>query len=515
MELAQSRESVVEYGFRRSVVTTAIIIATLLEIVDVTIVNVALPNIQGGFSANVEQAAWIGTGYIIANVIIIPITPWLQTRFGRKQYYFASILLFTVASLMCGLSQSLNELIFWRIVQGTGGGGLISTSQAILVNTFPRDKQGMSSAIFGMGVVVGPTIGPWIGGLIVDHYSWREAFFINIPLGIIAMLLVAVYLRNPEGPRKIPLDGVGLALLAIGIGSLQYVLDQGNQKDWFDDGWIVAFSVIAALGLCAFVLFELLVAKRPIVNLRILRYRSVTAGSLLGMCLGVSLYGTVLVLPQYVQGSLGFTATDSGLLLMVRAAPLLFLMPLSARLATSGKFDARWQVATGFVLLGISNYLVATKTTTGSDFGNFVIPLMLSGLGLSQIFVPLTLSVINAVEPRDVPSATAFFNLARQLGGSVAIAVLVTLLTRQSAAYHTSLAAQIHLSRPAVADYVAHNGGPRSESMVTHLNGLVTAQSMVLAYADVARATAYLTLLVTPFVLIMRRAKRATAFVTE
>ena len=183
---AQQREDVTEYGFRRVLVTLAIIIATLLEIVDVTIVNTTLPNIQGAFGATVDEAAWIGTGYIIANVIIIPITPWLQQRFGRKQYYIASIVIFTVASLMCGLSNSLDELIFWRIMQGLGGGGLISTSQAILVDTFPRDKQGLSTAIFGMGVVVGPTIGPTVGGLIVDSYSWREAFFINIPLGILA-----------------------------------------------------------------------------------------------------------------------------------------------------------------------------------------------------------------------------------------------------------------------------------------------------------------------------------------
>lgn len=511
MESSLPRESVVEYGWRRGVVTFAIIVATLLEIVDVTIVNVALPNIQGGFGANIEQAAWIGTGYIIANVVIIPITPWLQMRFGRKQYYFASILIFTVASLMCGLSHSLGELVFWRIVQGAGGGGLISTSQAILVDTFPRDKQGLSSAIFGMGVVAGPTLGPTLGGLIVDNYSWREAFFINIPLGIVCMVLVAAFLRNPAGPRRMPLDTVGLGLLVVGIGSLQYVLDQGQQKDWFDDGWIVSFSVTAVLGLAAFVWFELFVAKRPIVDLRVLHYRSVAAGSLLGMCLGVSLYGTVLVLPQYVQNSLGFTATGSGELLMLRALPLLVLMPFSARLATSGKIDTRWQVASGFVLLGLSNLALSRVTTPGSDFWTFWIPLVLSGLGLSQIFVPLTLSIINAVGPRDIPSATAFFNLARQLGGSIAIALLVTLLSRQNAAHHTALASQIRLDRPAVAQYLAKHGGVNGPDVATELNNIVTGQSAVLAYADSARATAYLTLLLTPLVLIMRRSKRAVA----
>jgi MFS transporter, DHA2 family, multidrug resistance protein len=511
VESAPTRKSVVEYGGRRAVVTAAIIIATLLEIVDVTIVNVALPNIEGGFGANVEQAAWIGTGYIIANVIVIPITPWLQTRFGRKQYYLASILIFTVASLMCGLSTSLGELIVWRIVQGAGGGGLISTSQAILVDTFPRNRQGMSSAIFGMGVVVGPTVGPTLGGLIVDNYSWREAFFINIPLGILCLILVSAFLRNPEGPRRMPLDYVGLGLLAIGIGSLQYVLEQGQQRDWFGDDSIVACSVVAISALSAFVFFELFGAKRPIVDLRVLRYRSVAAASLLGMCLGITLYGTVLVLPQYVQGSLGFTATGSGELLMLRALPMLFFMPLSARLATSGRIDARWQVAGGFALLGISNLVLALVTTTGSGFWTFLVPLVLSGLGLSQIFVPLTLSIVNAVNPRDVPSATAFFNLARQLGGSIAIAALVTLLSRQTAAYHTSLAGEMIMSRPAVSQYVREKGGAGSKGVSNGLNAIVSGQSTVLAYADTARATAYLTLLLTPLVFLMRRPRPAHA----
>lgn len=503
---APGREDVVEHGLRRAIVTTGIIVATLLEIVDVTIVNVALPNIMGGMGVNIEQVAWIGTGYIIANVIVIPITPWLQMRFGRKQYYLASLLIFTIASFMCGLSNSLTELVFWRIIQGAGGGGLISTSQAILVDTFPRSQRGLSSAIFGMGVVVGPTLGPWIGGLIVDNASWREAFFVNVPLGIVTMFLLAAYLRNPEQPRKIPLDFVGLGLLAAGIGSLQYVLDQGNQRDWFDDGSITLFTAVSVTALSAFVIFELFVAKRPIVDLRILHYRSVAAGSLLGMCLGISLYGTVLVLPQYVQGSLGFPATYSGLMLMMRALPMLVLMPVSARLAMSGRIDTRWQVGIGFACVGISNLLLATVTTAGSAFWSFLIPLVLSGFGLSQIFVPLTLSIINSVDIRDIPSSTAFFNVARQLGGSIAIAVLVTFLTRQGATYQSSLASEITLHRTAISQFVTQHGGALGAA--SQLNGLVVGQSMILAYADTSRLTAYITLLITPLVLVMSRPQR-------
>ncbi|HTV73598.1 MAG TPA: DHA2 family efflux MFS transporter permease subunit, partial [Candidatus Acidoferrales bacterium] len=339
-QVAPSSGNVIEYGMRRTIVTVAIVIATLLEIVDVTIVNVALPNIQGNFGASVTEAAWIGTGYIIANVIVIPITPWLQRRFGRKQYYAASIILFTIASMFCGLSSSLNELVFWRILQGLGGGGLISTSQAILRETYPMNEQGRAAGIFAVGVIIGPTLGPTLGGIITDNLSWRWAFFINVPLGILAAVLVLLYLRNPEKARVLPLDALGLAFLAIGIGSLQYVLDQGEQKDWFGDQSIVIAAWLAGLGLLAFVYWER-TTSQPIVNFSVLRYRTVWAGSILGMVLGISLYGSVLILPQYTQGTLGFTATLSGLMLVMRAGSIMLLTPPTAALVQRGRVDTR------------------------------------------------------------------------------------------------------------------------------------------------------------------------------
>ena len=501
---ARGDAGVIEYGARRALITAAIITATLLEIVDVTIVNVALPNIQGNFGASVDQAAWIGTGYIIANVIVIPITPWLSMRFGRRQYYAASIALFTVASLMCGLSGSLNQLIFWRVVQGLGGGGLISTSQAILRETYPNSEQGKAAGIFAMGVIVGPTIGPTLGGLITDNFTWRWAFFINIPLGIMAMLLVMSFLRNPHKPQRLPLDYVGLGFLAVGIGSLQYVLDQGQQKDWFDDASIVGFSVLAVTGLIAFVVWELS-RKRPIVDLHVLRYRSVAAGSILGMALGVSLYGSVLILPQFVQNSLGFTATLSGELLVMRAGAVMLLTPLAAALSTRGKIDPRLFIACGFILLGISNLMLANITTTDTGFWSFFWTLAISGFGLAQIFVPLTLSVLGNVAPKDIPAASAFFNLSRQIGGSIAIAVLITILVRSNATHHAELASAITLRSPAVFSYVQKHGGEVASA--AGLNALVDQQAIVLAYADTARVTAAITFMLVPCVLLMRRPK--------
>ncbi|GAC1305319.1 MAG: MDR family MFS transporter [Vulcanimicrobiaceae bacterium] len=498
--------NVIEYGWRRALITLAIVTATLLEIVDVTIVNVALPNIQGNFGASVDQAAWIGTGYIIANVIVIPITPWLQLRFGRRQYYAVSIVIFTVASVACGLSQSLEQLIFWRIVQGLGGGGLISTSQAILRETYPASEQGKAAGIFSMGVIVGPTVGPTLGGLITDQLSWRWAFFINVLPGVLATIVVLLMLRNPERPKKIPLDYVGLGLLAIGIGSLQYVLDQGQQKDWFDDWTIVAFAIAAVTGLVAFFVWELR-QERPVVNLGVLRYRSVAAGSILGMVLGVSLYGSVLILPQFVQGSLGFTATLSGELLIFRAGAVMLLTPIAAILATRNKIDARWLVACGFTLVGISNFMLAGVTTSQSGFWTFFAALVVSGLGLAQIFVPLTISVLGSVEPRDIPGASAFFNLARQIGGSIAIAMLVTLLARANATHHTELASQVTLHRGPIAAYLDRHGGANSPRARGELNGIVTQQAAILSYADTARLVGGISLVLAPLAFLLKRPK--------
>jgi DHA2 family multidrug resistance protein len=495
---------VVEYGWRRTLITLAIVTATLLEIVDVTIVNVALPNIQGNFGASVDEAAWIGTGYIIANVIVIPLTPWLQLRFGRRQYYVASIAIFLVASVACGLSSTLEELVFWRVIQGLGGGGLISTSQAILRETYSSSEQGKAAGIFSMGVIVGPTLGPTLGGLITDQFSWRWVFFINVLPGLMAIVIVLLLLRNPQRPTKMPLDFVGLGLLAIGVGTMQYVLDQGQRKDWFDDSTIVGCAIAAVAALGSFIVWELRQA-RPIVNLLVLRYRSVAAGSILGMVLGISLYGSVLILPQYVQGLLGFTATESGELLVFRAGTILVFTPFVAMLCTRGKVDSRYFVVCGFVLVGISNLMLADVTTTGSDFWTFFWPLAISGLGLAQLFVPLTLSVLSGIEPRDIPGAAAFFNLARQIGGSVAIAVLVTILARSAAIHQTELGSQVALHRAAVSRFVAGDGGAQSPKALGDLDRLVANQALVLSYADTSRAVAYISLCLAPLAIILKR----------
>ncbi len=492
----------------------AVIAATLLEIIDTTIVNVALPNIQGNLGVAVDQGAWIVTGYIVANVVVIPITPWLAARFGRRQYFFASIVIFTIASLMCGLSGSFGDLVFWRIVQGLGGGGLISTSQAILRDTYPLDEQGKAQGIFAMGVIVGPALGPVLGGWITDNLTWRWAFFINLPVGIAAATLIWNYLRNPSEPVKKQLDWIGLALLAIGLGSMQYVLDQGQQYDWFDDPNIRLFSLLSVAGLAGFVWWTLR-SQIPVVDLHVLRLRQVAAGSVLGAVLGVSLYGTLLVLPQYLQNSLGFTATLSGLTILVRAVAVMIFTPITAALASQGKIDVRISTALGFILLGVSNWILADVTTPESQFGTLVLSLIVSGIGLSQIFVPLSIAVLGGVPDKEVPATSAFFNLSRQVGGSIATAILVTLLVRGTTVHQTDLAAAQNLHRTAVASYVQNNGGERSVSGLSNLEGIVESQAAVLSYADTSRWTAIISIALAPLVLLLNKPRLGAPIAAE
>jgi MFS transporter, DHA2 family, multidrug resistance protein len=506
---------VVEHGLRRVIVSVAVIAATLLEIIDTTIVNVALPNIQGNFGVAVDQGAWIVTGYIIANVIVIPITPWLAARFGRRQYFIASIIIFTIASLMCGLAPSFGSLVFWRIMQGLGGGGLISTSQAILRDTYTLQEQGKAQGIFAMGVIVGPALGPVLGGWITDNFTWRWAFYINIPVGIAAAILIWMFLRNPSEPqhdRK--LDWIGLGMLAVGLGSMQYVLDQGQQYDWFDDGNIRLFTALALSGLGGFVWWTLKSAI-PVVDLHVLRLRQVWAGSLLGGVLGISLYGSILVLPQYLQNSLNFTATLSGLTILVRAAAVMLFTPITAMLAGRGTIDVRVSTAIGFVLLAVSNWILAGITTPQSEFGTFIACLIVSGIGLSQIFVPLSIAVLGGVPDKEVPSTSAFFNLSRQVGGSIATAVLVTLLVRGQTTHQTQLASVQTLQHEPTAIYLQENGGPRSTTALANLEEIVAGQALVQSYADTSRAVAVITILLAPLVLLLNKPRLQGAVAVE
>ena len=494
--VAAHQKIVVEKGGALVLVTIGIMLATLMQTLDTTIVNVALPVIQGNLGATIDEGAWVVTGYIVSAVIVIPLTPWLQLRFGRKQYYSTAIIGFTIASVFCGLSGSIQSLIFWRIVQGLFGGGLVATAQATLRDTFPPEKLGASQALFAMGAIVGPSVGPTLGGWLTDNLSWNYVFFINVMPGAIAATIILLKLKNPTEPRAIPIDGIGLTLLAVGLGSLQYVLDEGQRNDWFNDSLIVTFTLTATIGIVGFILWELFGTDRPIVDLRVLRYRAVAAGSMLGFAIGATLFGAIVILPQYVQGILGFTATLSGELIFVRAIFIALFTPFIARLAGSGKIDTRYLLFIGFALIGTAQIWLGYLTTSSNDFVSLVPPAIMGGIGLSMLFVPISIAILSAIPPDVIPKATSFQSLSLQLGGSFSTAGLVTLLSQRNAFHQETLVA--HATPNMNVQQLLQEHGT-----LGNLYHQIVIQATTMSYADAQFALGALAFALMPLILIM------------
>jgi DHA2 family multidrug resistance protein len=498
---AGNRYPTIESGFRLVLITAAILAATLMQTLDTTIVNVALPIIQGNLGATLDEGAWVVTGYIISAVIVIPLTPWLQMRFGRRQYYSTAILGFTIASIMCGLSGSITQLIVWRIIQGMFGGGLIATAQATLRDTFPKDKFGLSQGIFALGAIVGPAVGPTMGGWLSDNLSWNWVFFINVVPGIFAGIVMITQLKNPEKPHSVPLDYVGLILLIIGLGSLQYVLGEGQRNDWFSDPVITGFAIASACGLLAFSLWEIFGTDHPVVDLRVLRYPQIAAGAALGFSVGATLYGAIVIFPQYVQSSLGFTATLSGELIFVRAAFIALGAPLAVRLSTGGKVDPRILLVIGFSMVGIAQFWFAHITTSGNDFNSFIWPNIISGFGLSMLFIPISIAMLNNLAPQVIPKAAAFLSLAQQLGGSLSTAALVTLLARRGAFHQDVLSQYIQPAYGPVARFLNQHGS------IGQLYGDVVREANVMSFADCQFALGVLAIVLLPLVFVLPKRK--------
>jgi DHA2 family multidrug resistance protein len=491
----------IESGFSLILVTAGILAATLMQTLDTTIVNVALPVIQGNLGATLDEGAWVVTGYIISAVIVIPLTPWLQLRFGRRQYYATAVFGFTIASIMCGTSSSIQELIVWRIVQGAFGGGLIATAQATLRDTFPKDKFGLSQGIFSLGAIVGPAIGPTMGGWLTDNFSWNWIFFINVIPGIFAGTVILTQLKNPNDPRALPLDFVGLGLLIAGLGSLQYVLGEGQRNDWFDDPVILGLAVVSAVSLITFALWEIFGTDHPVVDLRVLKYPQIGAGAVLAFAVGATLYGSLVILPQYLESSLGFTATLSGELIFTRAAFIAVGAPLAVRLATGGKIDPRMLLIVGFVMVGISQFWIAHITTSNADFGTFVLPNIVSGFGLAMLFIPISIAILNNLAPPIIPKAAAFQSLSQQLGGSISTAALVTLLAQRNAFHQDALSQFIAPAYAPVASFLAQHGS------LSALYGNVLNQASVMSFADCQFVLGVLAFVLLPLVFVLPKKK--------
>ena len=505
----------------RWLIVLAAMTGAVLEVLDTTITATALPQIQGNLGATLSEVGWVNTGYIIANVIVLPMAGWLSNRFGRGGYFAGAIALFTIASLMCGFSHTLNALVFWRIVQGLGGGGLLATGQVILLEAFPPKQQGIATALFGVGVTVGPLLGPVLGGWLTENLSWPWIFYINLPFGIAAAILTRLYVPDGADQGKggqaaqVPIDFFGIGLLAVGMGSLQAVLERGQEEDWFQSRFITGLAVSAAVGLTLFVWWELRAAQ-PVLNLRVLKNRSLTAGALFGAVLGFGLYATIFLLPVYQQALLGYNAYASG---FVQFKPALFgMLSFMAAGILSQKADVRVLLAFGTVLFILCPWGLSHLTTASGDDDVFL-PLVLRGASLGFLFIPLTLASLGRLSSSDRDTGSGIVNFMRQFGGSVGIAAMTTVLARRADFHRVSLVSQIGAGTPQMRDWLggaqaqlqSQGYGPTAAhtGALQLLNGAVQRQATMLSFNDCFLIVAALFCVGLPLVFLFQKTSGA------
>jgi DHA2 family multidrug resistance protein len=524
--MALQQDSLVEYGFRRVIITVTAVFCALLEIVDTTIVNVALNDMRGSLGATLSEISWVITAYSLANVIIVPMTSWLSQQFGRRNYFAASIILFTVCSFLCGNATSLWELIIFRFLQGMGGGALLVTSQTIITESYPAEKRPMAQAIYGLGVIVGPTLGPPLGGYIVDNFSWPYIFYINIPVGIIAALLTLSYVRSPHYKSKTPVNQVdwwGIIFLTIGIASLQYVLEKGQEDDWFNSSLIITLCITAFLGLYSFVWREL-TYEHPIVELRTLKNTNLRIGVILSFVLGFGLFGSTFVIPIYTQGMLGWTAQQSGMLQLPSTIFVAFMMPIVGQLIQRG-VPQKYMIAVGmtvFFLYSLAAYHILGPNTSAGDF--FWI-LILRGFGMGLLSVPISTMALSTLQGAQIAQGASFSGMMRQLGGSFGVALISTFVSRQTQVHRYTLATHLDPNSPAVQERVqalaatlmAKGTAPNqaTEAAYRMLEGGVTKQATLLSYMDVFLWIGVMFLICVPFVLLFIKTARVKARIAE
>jgi DHA2 family multidrug resistance protein len=472
---------------------------------------------MGNLGATLDEIAWVSTGYIIANVIVIPMSGWLSGMFGRRRYLAGSIALFVTASFFCGNATSLGALVAARVVQGLGGGALLSTAQATLFEVFPPEEVGIGQAMFGVGVMVGPTIGPTLGGWIVDNYSWPWIFYINIPLGILAFLMVLSYLRDAaHQERASTVDYIGILLLALCIGSLQWMLERGERNDWFDSRFITTLLVVSVTSGILLVWHELRTPE-PVINLRVLKSRQLTAGVIFATFLGLALYGSVFVLPIFLQGLHGFTAWQTGMVILPGALASAVTMAFVGKFAH--RLDARVTCTIGAFLFLASMYMLSMLAADAGSYDLFW-PLILRGVGLGLIFVPLTSATMAELPTAQLAQGTGLFNVTRQLGGSLGIAVMATLLTRFIVTQKSLLTDHIVAGDPAVQSRLAMMArgliargvepGSAKAAALAILDRQVTAQANVLAFSKIYLLSGLLLVGALPVLLLFRTGKGRT-----
>lgn len=515
-------------SLRQWLIILTVSIGALLEIIDVSITNVALISIQASLGATLAEVGWVVTGYAMASVIMIPLSEWLGERFGQRNYFVFCLVGFTAASLLCGLAANLGMLVLARILQGLLGGGLLPKAQAILFRTVPRSLQGIAQGVFGIVVLTGPALGPTLGGALTDGLGWRWVFFINIPIGMLTVAMALTYLSadgadgeggsqagareaggRPRGRRR--MDAVGILLMALSLGSLQLVLEQGHQYDWFETAGIRVLGLLALVGLPSFVVWELR-QRHPAVDLRVLRHRSLAAGSLFSFVLGIGLYGTIFVVPIFAQTILGYSASQTGLLILPGALASAATMAMLGRL--SDRFDPRLMIAIGAVLMVLTMLsLGAIGPDTGSD--QLFWPLIFRGITTVMMFLPLSLATLGPLPREDVGAGSGFYNLSRQLGGTFGIAVLTVLLDQQRAVQRARLVEHLSLTSPLLQQRLLemqHHLATASlsdDAMTARMRALellnhqIDRQAALLAFGTVFQAVALVFALAIPLVLLL------------
>jgi MFS transporter, DHA2 family, multidrug resistance protein len=497
-------------------IALTVTLATFMEVLDTSIANVSLPHIAGSLGASQEEATWVLTSYLVASAIVLPISGWLSDRFGRKRFYMTCVTLFTICSLLCGLAPSLPILISSRILQGLGGGGLAPSEQAILADTFPTEKRGQAFALYGMAVVAAPAIGPTLGGWITDNFNWHWIFFINLPIGVLSLLLSnrmvedPPYLKRKRAERK-PIDTMGLGLVAVGVGCLEFVLDKGQEKDWFGDHTITSTFIFAVACLIFFAWWEWR-HPDPIVDVRLLQNRNFGTAVGFQFVLGMVLFSTTVLIPQFLQGLIGYTAERAGMALSAGALVLMLMMPIAGRLVS--RLDPRLMVSIGFFATSVALYNM-TRLDLNVAFGSIVMWRLYQVLGLSFIFVPIsTLNYVGVPQGKN-NQISSFSNFARNLGGSMGTALLTTFLVRTGQTHQTALAAHIVPGSPAYENYLAQTKialmaagqgqAQAADAAVGRAYQQLLRQSSMLSYQNAFFVLSMMAAVLVPLPFIMRR----------
>ena len=499
-------------AFNPWLIAASVMLATFMEVLDTSVANVALPHIAGNLSATPEEATWVLTSYLVSNAIILPAANWLGRYFGRKRFLIVCIILFTLSSAVCGAAASLGMLIVARIAQGAGGGALQPIAQAVLMESFPAEKRGSAMAVFGLGVVVAPIIGPTLGGWITDNYSWRWIFYINIPVGIMAIVMCNMFVQDPpyiRGQRPGRIDYLGFGLMALALGTMQLVLDKGQEEEWFASNFITGFAILSFIAAVTFVIWELR-SREPIVDLRVLANRNFAVGTSLMIALGIVLYGTIAMLPLFLQTLMGYPAVESGMAVSPRGFGAITSMLIVGRLIN--RIRGRYLVMFGFSVLSYSIYLFS-KINLEISISSIVWPNVISGFAMGFIFVPLTTMALGTLSNEQMGNASGVFNLMRNTGGSVGIAAVTTMLARGAQVHQAMMVAHLTPYDPAFQQRVgqlATRGVPgmATQQAYAGIYGTLVRQATLLSYIDIFRVLSFLCLLCIPATLLFERVKR-------